>query len=560
MSGHPIEPTGEQAAEPTTEPTTGPTAEPTTGPTTEPTTGRRSVWLGRAARTVSGIGVLALVGVVVAAGMRLPAVTPGAADEGTVVDVPPSTVALTCPAPLILPEGGGDKAFDPTPVAPVMSLVAAAASSAGGSVAPAAGGAAKATLAPGSSVARVDGVDAALVVRADPSDRAAQVGASAGSVVTAGDLRGLSAASCQRPTTDAWLVGGATDLSSTAQLVISAAGATPAEVTVTVYGPSGKVDLSADHYLVAPGAQRVVVLGAVAPEQRRIAVHVRATGGAVTAYLQDSALDGFTPQGADLVVPGAAPAKRQVVPGLSVVGAGVDSPLAGSLRLVVPGSRPTTAHVQLLGPHGLAELPGAQDVDLAPGEVTDVPLGGLPVGAYTAVIEADRPVLAAGLIARAGAATAVDPTPSLERAWVASSPVGLDGIAVIPGGTRGTLVTAAVGASGEATGTMRVIGADGRVLAERVVRIPAGTTGAWLADTLVGQGPLVPGTAGQPLAAGTVTAIQLVPDEGPARLAWALVADVARPDGALVSVLTPVPAEEDDRAVTVRHDPRVGTR
>ena len=114
--------------------------------------------------------------------------------------------------------------------------------------------------------------------------------------------------------------------------------------------------------------------------------------------------------------------------------------------------------------------------------------------------------------------------------------------------------------SGDATGTLRVIGTDGRVLAERTVRVPAGTTGAWPADTLVGEGPLVAGTAGTPVAAGTVTAVELVPDDGPARLAWALVAELARPDGVLVSVLAPVPAEEDDRAVTVRHDPRVGTR
>ncbi|MEN0129046.1 MAG: DUF5719 family protein [Brevundimonas sp.] len=521
---------------------------------------RRAVWLGRSLRAVTGIGVLALVGAVVAAGVRLPAHDPAAADDGTHVDVPPSAVTLTCPAPLILPASGGDRAFDPVPVAPAMSVVAAAAASAGTTVAPAAGGAPAATLAPGSAVARISDPAGSLVVRAEPGDTAAQVGAVAGSVVTAGDLRGLSAASCQRPTTDAWLVGGGTDLSSTAQLVISAAGSTPAEVTISVYGPSGKVDLTADHYLVAPGHQRVVVLGAVAPEQRRIAVRVRATGGAVTAYVQDSSLDGFTPQGTDLVVPGAPPAKRQVVPGLSVVEAGVDSPLAGSLRLVVPGARGTTAHVRILGPDGVVALPGAQRVDLAPGEVTDVPLGGLPAGAYTAVVDADRPVLAAGLVARAGAATAVDPAPSLERAWVPSSPAGLGGIATIPAGTRGTLVATAVGTTGDATGTLRVIGADGRVVGERKVRIPAGTTGSWVAETLVGDGQLVPGAAGQAAAAGSVAALQLVPDDGDVRLAWALVAEVARPDGMFVSVLAPVPAQDDERAVTVRYDPRVGTR
>lgn len=521
---------------------------------------RRKIWLGRAVRAVSGLGVLALVGAVVAGGLRLPEQDAVAADDGTVVDVPPSAVSLTCPGPLILPEAGGDAAFDPTPVAPVISLVAAATSSGGGTVTAASGGHALATLVAGSSAARVDGPTAPLVVRAEPTDQAARVGASVGSIVTAGDLRGLSAASCQRPTTDAWLVGGATDLSSTAQLVIAAAGATPAEVTVTVYGPSGKVELSANHYLVAPGAQRVVVLGSVAPEQRRVAVRVTATGGAVTAYLQDSALDGFTPQGTDLVVPGAEPAKRQVVAGLSVVDAGVDSPLAGALRLMVTGKKATTAHIRLLGPDGEQDLPGAQDVDLAPGEVTDVPLGGLPAGAYTAVIDADRAIVASGVVARAGSATAVDPTVSMERAWVASSVPGTSGVVAVPGGTRGTLVATAVGASGSATGTLRLVGTDGRVVAERPVTIPAGTTGAWVVDTLVGAGALTPDTQGAATPGVTVTGVELVPDDGPTTLVWSLVADVARPDGTLLSVLTPVPADTGTTAVTVRQDPRVGTR
>ncbi|MDM7831743.1 DUF5719 family protein [Cellulomonas edaphi] len=517
------------------------------------------VWLGRSVRAVSGIGVVALVAAVVAGGIRTPAPQAPPVHEGTVVTVPPSAVALTCPAPLILPEGGGDKAFDPTPVAPVMTLVAAAASSAGGAVTPAAGGAAVATLSPGTSAARVNGPGGALVVSARPTDTAAQLSAAVGSVVTAGDLRGLSAASCQRPTTDAWLVGGATDLSSTAQLVIAAAGATPAEVTVSVYGPAGKVDLSADHYLVAPGAQRVVNLAAIAPEQRRVVVRVRATGGAVTTYVQDTKLDGFTPRGSDLVAPGSAPGKHQVVPGLSVVAAAVDSPLAGALRLMVPGRTGTTAHVRLLGPDGPQELPGGEQVELAPGEVTDIPLGGLPAGSYTAVVDSPRPVVAAGQVARAGAPTTLDPAPSLERAWVASSPRGLDGIVTVPGGTRGTLVVGAVGTSGSASGTLRLIGTDGRLLAERPLTVPAGSTGTWLTDTLVGTGPVVPGTQGKAVPGSAVAAVQLVPDEGAAQLAWALVADVARPDGTLISVLAPVPADDGDAQVTVRQDPRVGT-
>jgi len=523
-----------------------------------------STWMGRATRTASGVGVLAAVALVVAGGVRLPDVGAGPVSQPARVDVAPSAVTLTCPSPLILPTAEGDKAFDPVPVQPVTSVAAVAASSGGTTVAPAAGGDVLAALAAGGAVAQVPGVSTSLAVTAAPTTgsepEAARVAASFGSIVTAGDLRGLSAASCQRPTTDAWLVGGATDLSSTDQLVLSAAGATPAEVDVTVYGPSGKVDVTAEHYVVAPGASKVVVLGAVAAEQRRVAVRVRATGGAVTAYVQDSALDGFTPRGTDLVVPGAGPARKQVIPGLSLVAAGVDSPLAGAVRLLVTGSKAATAHIHLYGPAGEEDLGGAQDVALAPGEVTDVPLGGVPTGSYTAVVTSDRPVVASGLAARAGAATSVDPNPSTERAWVPSSPAGTSGIVAVPVGTRGTLVATAVGSSGTATGTLRAIGTDGRVLSERQVNVPAGTTGAWLTDALVGTGPIAAGTPGAATPGVRVAGVELVPDDGKVRLAWALVADVPRPDGDLFSVLSPVPAVADEAAVSVRHDPRLGTR
>ncbi|WP_029288047.1 DUF5719 family protein [Cellulomonas sp. HZM] len=523
-------------------------------------------WIGRGVRVVSGIGVVALVGAAVAGGLRLPPAEPSTAADGTAVDVPPSAVALTCPGPLVLPEAGkGDAAFQPVPVAPVTSVLAAATSSAGGTLVPLGGTATVGTLAPGSAVVGVPGVRVPLVLTARAGEDAPRATAAFGSVVTAGDLRGLSAASCQAPTTDAWLVGGATDLGSTDQLVLTAAGATPAEVSVDVYGPSGRVDTTADHYVVAPGASKTVVLAAVAPEQRRLVVHVSASGGPVTAYVQDNRLDGFTPKGTDLVVAGQDPARRQVLAGVSVVAAGVDDPLAGQLRLMVPGSKGTTAHVQVLGPDGLTDLPGAASVDLDAGQVTDVPLGGLPAGTYTVVVDAGRPVVAGALVARAGAPTATDPDASAERAWVASSTAGQGGTVAVPPGTQGTLVLAAVpttatdAPTGNATGTLRTIGASGRVVATRTVSLAAGRTATWAADALLGQGALAPGA--RPAATQDhVVAVDLTTEgAAPVRLAWALVAQVQRPDGVLVSVLRPTSQAADASSVTVRRDPRLGT-
>jgi hypothetical protein len=325
---------------------------------------------------------------------------------------------------------------------------------------------------------------------------------------------------------------------------------------------------------VAPGGERVVGLGGIAAEQRRVALHVSATGGRVGVHVQDSVLDGFTPAGTDLVVPGAAPSLRQVVPGVSVVASTVDDAHAPMLRLLAPGGAPTTARVTLLGPSGPEQLPGAESVDLVPGEVTDVPLGGLAAGAYTVLVSASEPVVAAAVVTRPGAAGALDDTPSSERAWTASGSPGQGGVAVLPAGTRGTLVVGAVpdgdddGTDGSGEGTLRLLGADGQLLAERPLRVPAGTTGSWTLDSLLaGAGPVVPVTADEPAGTPTPTpsaagvrAIDLVTGSGTVRLSWALVAEVDRPDGVLVSVLSPVPVRAGAPSVAVRADPRLGTR
>ena len=569
---------------------------------TAPARPGRPVWPGRLVRLGSGAAVLLLAGAVVVAGTRWPAGAADAPVPAAQVSVPPADTTLVCPGPLVLPEGagrGGD--FDPVPVDPVTSVAVVASATGGGTVADldAVGpdgarsdgarsdGARKTELAAGASRLRLSDVTAAQVVRARPTDVPARIAATSSSVVTAGDLRGLAAASCQQPVADAWLVGGATDLSSSAHLVLSNPGSTPAEVDLEAWGPSGPVDLPAERHLLAPGAQKTVQLGAVAVEQRRLVVHVTSTGGRVAAYVQDSTLDGFTPTGTDLVVPGVPPARRQVVPGVSVPTTEIDSPDAAALRLLVPGDAPATARLTLLGPDGPVTLPGAETVDLAAGAVTDVTLGGLPGGAYTAVVDASVPVAAAVVIARPGKASELDDTPVRERAWAASTAVGLGGAVAVPAGARGTLVVSAVGkdvpdtgdatadtgvaaddegqGSGRvATGTLRLLGGDGQVLAERTVRVPEGSTGAWrLEDLAGGDGTVTAGDPAAPEGAAVdgVVGADLVPDDTDGvALVWALVAGVSRPDGAFVSVVDPVPAQTTVPDVTVRSDPRLGVR
>jgi hypothetical protein len=542
---------------------------------TDPTVGRPRR-TGRAARLLSGALVLGLTGGVVAIAVAAPPTEARPVPAAT-VDVAPTATTLVCPGPLELPDDtlSGDSAFDRVPVAPVERVTAfdtVASATASLTVL----GADPVALADGAGSVASPG--AATVLRAEPVDgEPARVAGATSSVVTDGDLRGLSAASCARPSADVWLVGGSTELESTADLVVVNPGATPADVTVEVWGPSGPVDLAnGGTFLVAPGAERVLSLPGVAAEQRRIAVRVTAAGGQVSAYLQDSQLDGFTPRGTDLVTAGTGPATTQVVPGISLVATDVDAPDAGALRLLVPGDEDATVSVRLLGPDGDVPLPGAQDLDLPAGEVTDLSLGGLPAGGYTAVVESTEAVVAGAMIAREGEAGELDEGPRLERAWAAAATPG-SGLVAVPAGTRGTLVltavptgddvvadpapTAAASPSPEPTEgqrpdpeaedtpqgptvtvTVRAYGAAG-VLGEREVDVPVGST------VRLAAGDVAPRAVGLEVVA---------PDDDAVDLAWGLSAVVAHASGSLLSVLQPVTDAEAVTRAQVREGSRVG--
>ncbi|HEY5553521.1 MAG TPA: DUF5719 family protein, partial [Cellulomonas sp.] len=161
------------------------------------------------------------------------------------------------------------------------------------------------------------------------------------------------------------------------------------------------------------------------------------------------------------------------------------------------------------------------------------------------------PVVAAAMITRPGLPGALDDTPTLERAWVASATSAAGSLVAVPRGTAASLVLGAVAdgadpsAGGAVTANLRALGPKGGVLTERTVSIPAGTT------TLVDVATLGLG----------ITGIELSPaPDNPAGVtfAWSLLVTATQPDGVLVSVLLPTPDGQDVRQVPVRAGTRLG--
>lgn len=348
------------------------------------------------------------------------------------------------------------------------------------------------------------------------------------------DLRGLSAITCQPPTTAAWLVGGGTQPGRRARLLLANPTAAPAVVDLTVLGPDGRLDAPAGQGLLVPaGGRRVVLLDALAPDLGALAVHVVARSGRVAASLHDEVLRGLEPGGTDSIAPSAGPSRRQVVPGLSIVASddpGDDPGDAGAdvVRVAVPGTSDAVIRVRLLGADGPVALPGAVRT-VAAGAVVDLPVTGVRPGTYTAVVEADVPVVAAGLVGRESPGAA-------ELAWSASAGAVRDLVAVATPAGDGLVRILALGAPEGAVVTVLPLGRDGSPGAPRRLVVTAGTT-----RTL----PLDDGTAAvlvRPEASGVHLALLMSADRG------GLVA--------AASVRPPAPA--DVQAPVVVEDPTAG--
>jgi hypothetical protein len=311
-------------------------------------------------------------------------------------------------------------------------------------------------------------------------------------------------------------VGGSTAVGSSGRLVLQNPGRTPATVSLEAWGSAGPVVLGSQSLVVVPpGEQVITMLEAIAPDQSRLALHVTAEGGRVGAYVQHHRIEGLVPAGADLVVGGGAPSSTTAVSGVVSTGEPVDDPHAPRLDLLTPGTAAGTASLAVLGPDGPVRLRGGEEVSIEPGQVTTLPLGGLPEGAYTVVVDADVPVVAGAAVDRKGAAAedaVVDDDP-YDRAWLAGQAVPTrgavaDGAVAVPEHAAYEVTLSGVpderdperidDVEGSTEVALRGVGPDGEEAWTRTVEVPTGETVELDREELAELGDTVAVVAEQP--------------------------------------------------------------
>ena len=347
------------------------------------------------ARLVSGVTVLLAAGTVVAVADLVPTRSPRSAAAAVDVALDGRDAVVACPGAPRLVAVDGVPATDPEFDARAATDAQVRAVAAGGEQSP--------RLQVSTSDGVVEGDAAGWLSSAASSTRSASlVRASASgasrprtsvlqtAVTREGDLRGLSASACARPARTSWLAGGGTVVGRSARLELANAGLAPTTVDVTVLTPDGTLRPAAGQDVVVPGGETVpLVVEGLAPGAGALALGVTASGGRVAASLVDTWLDGLTPRGTEVVLPGPPPQEHAVVPGV-VQGSGGSAP---ALRVAVPGDEDAVVRWLVRGGAGQVEPEGEAATTVAAGTVTDIPLEGLEAGTYTAVVDADVPVV-----------------------------------------------------------------------------------------------------------------------------------------------------------------------
>jgi hypothetical protein len=381
------------------------------------------------AALVGGLVVAAAAGLAVA-GTGVPAPASLAAGTARPALVPAGDASRGCSGPARLLEGTpvqGDPQFSPaskTARTDVSAVVlsdtqgvlpeASLAGADGTVVRPLPGGALpagtaaqpRAAVVPGQSISGA----AVLTARANGGTAPSVAGLTRFSAAD-GDLRGLATATCTAPSNDQWLLGAATTVGRTSVLTLTNASATPATVDFEFFGDKALTQAppSSRGLQIKPGSTASYVLSGYVPGQANLSVHVRSTGGPVSAAIQQSTLRGLTPGGVELITAAAAPSVRQTVAGIDLQDPEKAKQLAArqgyadagaALALTVPGAADAVVQLRAYGRNGPVALPGGGVVTAKAGTVTEVSLAGLPAGTYSVSATSDVSFTAAARVPR----------------------------------------------------------------------------------------------------------------------------------------------------------------
>lgn len=358
--------------------------------------------MARGARIAAGVvGVVAVAASVgVAFFVPLPSVT--AEPRSTVVDPTPAAEVRACPGGLVrLSDDSGQDAtaissIGAPSVAHFVNVTPDPLST-------------EALASPDDRGGRTDAAPERIALPAGAQDGRTLFAAGQAQVAGTPEISGLAVASCTQPTSDTWLVAGATTTGRTSFVILANPADVAAKVDIAIFDEKGAVEAPGARGIDVPArSTRILSLAGLVPDATSPVLHVTTTVGSVAAAVQQSVVRGLEPGGVEMAGPSAPPSTEATVPGIEVMSSAAisqrladadEGDLQSILRLYLPGTEPAAVRIHIQG-----ETEGSASTDyqvgLTPGVVTDFPLQDIPDGTYTVTLEADHPVVTAARTSR----------------------------------------------------------------------------------------------------------------------------------------------------------------
>lgn len=357
-----------------------------------------------------------------------------------------------------------------------------------------------------------------------------------------GSSRGLAGLRCQAPTTEAWFVGGTTQVGDSLTLVMANPDDTTALVDIEVWTSDGPADPRPGRGISINGRTRAAFgLDQIAPDKEWLAVHVVVQRGRVAAAVRHARLDGRTPKGVEWVPQAQPPATVVVVPGLP------KGPGRRILMVTNPGLDPTIVSFQLTTSDGQFVPTGLDALEVPAGTTVATELAPLTdkYPATVKVVSAGGPVVAGAFVYD------LQDGPVREIAY-AGSALPLSGPAlltdlVINRPTESTLLLTALDADATVDVTpVAIVGVDGALPPAKRVTVPGGRTTAVKLSTF-----LPPGATGR-------LAVEVRPVAGSAPVYASRYLRERGSRGPLTTMLVLQGAAQRVALPAVRRDPMVG--
>lgn len=275
----------------------------------------------------------------------------------------------------------------------------------------------------------------------------------------------LAGRACPSLGDDWWFVGVGSSVQHDSVLTLDNPEPVDATFDVTVYGPSGPIEIPGGFPPVPAGTSRAFDLANyIAASTKQfpnpdLSIHVTVTRGLVAASMRDKtwALTSRVAPSQQWVPSASAPSKRiqlMTVPG--VIGSGT------SLVVANPGSAVAVVSVKAINTEATFTPTSYNTLSIPPGETMAFPLGNLRKVAISSLVLTSKVRITATLRSVQGTA---------EAYAVPAQPIGAESTAGIPVGIPATLQLTADRTSSV---TLLIIDAHGATVKTQVIRVAAG--------------------------------------------------------------------------------------